>query len=218
MKRSFLVGIAAAAAASAPIFFQAPAQAACVTAGPLTTQDCTVFNPQTTSTTVDTFGYNDGGVLGATEITGINFWSSILTPSAWTFSPDPIIITDIAYSLDSGMSYITTGINTSISLGSSSSSNNILSGGNITLPGPITADSFKLKFTIPGGLSSSNAGYLTAKVDFNKIGVGPQSQTRSLQSTAFSDTTPTPGPLPLLGAGAAFGFSRRLRSRVRLAA
>ena len=31
-------------------------------------------------------------------------------------------------------------------------------------------------------------------------------------------TTPTPGPLPLLGAGAAFGFSRKLRSRIKLSA
>lgn len=30
--------------------------------------------------------------------------------------------------------------------------------------------------------------------------------------------TPTPGPLPLLGAAAAFGFSRKLRSRIKLSA
>jgi hypothetical protein len=42
--------------------------------------------------------------------------------------------------------------------------------------------------------------------------------------TGFSSTTkwapppPAPGPLPLLGAGAAFGFSRKLRSRIKLSA
>jgi hypothetical protein len=42
--------------------------------------------------------------------------------------------------------------------------------------------------------------------------------------TGFSTTTtwappsPAPGPLPLLGAGAAFGFSRKLRSRIKLSA
>jgi hypothetical protein len=35
---------------------------------------------------------------------------------------------------------------------------------------------------------------------------------------ANAPVTGTPGPLPLLGAGAAFGFSRKLRSRVKLSA
>jgi len=33
-----------------------------------------------------------------------------------------------------------------------------------------------------------------------------------------TSTTPTPGPLPILGAGAAFSLSRRIRSRIKLAA
>ena len=45
---------------------------------------------------------------------------------------------------------------------------------------------------------------------------------QQVNSTITSQTqgspVPTPGPLPLLGAGAAFGFSRRIRSRIKLAA
>jgi len=218
VKRSFLLGIAAAAAASAPVFFQAPAQAACVTPGSLTNINCTVFDPQTTTTDVETFAYNDGGTIGSDQITNLRFSASnVITSGDWNFSPDPILITNIAYSLDGGVNYITTGINTSVNLSSSSTTASILSGGTITLPSAITANSFRLKFTLPGGLSTSNAGYVASVINFDGSN-GNQLQTRQLQSTAFSDTTPTPGPLPLLGAGAAFGFSRRLRSRVRLAA
>ena len=37
-------------------------------------------------------------------------------------------------------------------------------------------------------------------------------------STLWAPPPPAPGPLPLLGAGAAFGFSRKLRSRIKLSA
>jgi hypothetical protein len=37
-------------------------------------------------------------------------------------------------------------------------------------------------------------------------------------STTWAPIPPAPGPLPLLGAGAAFGFSRKLRSRIKLSA
>jgi hypothetical protein len=37
-------------------------------------------------------------------------------------------------------------------------------------------------------------------------------------STTWAPLPPAPGPLPLLGAGAAFGFSRKLRSRIKLSA
>ena len=218
MKNLFLSS-AFIAAGTATFLAASPANAACVTAGPGTTQDCTVFNAQVTPTTVDTFAYNDGGVIGATEITGIQFYSSILQPPAWTFSPTPITITDIAYSLDGGTSYITTGINTSVTLGSNSLSSDIVISSPITFPA-ITSDSFRLKYTIPGGLTTSNAGFLTAQINFNKPGVGPQSQTRSIQATAFNGppSTSVPGPLSILGAGAAFGFSRKLRRKIAQAA
>ena len=41
--------------------------------------------------------------------------------------------------------------------------------------------------------------------------------TAQLRSGVNTFTQDVPGPLPVLGAGAAFGFSRKLRSRVRLA-
>jgi hypothetical protein len=44
---------------------------------------------------------------------------------------------------------------------------------------------------------------------------------QSVQSTYFvaqDSTSPVPGPLPILGAAAAFGFSRKLRSRIKLSA
>jgi len=213
--KKFVLASSLAIASSAGILMSSPAKAACVTAGPGTTQDCTVFNAQTTATTVDTFAYNDGGVVGSTEITGISFFSSILTPPSFNFTPSPITLTGLAYSLDGGTNYITTGINTSVALASNSFTSSIFTGGTLTVPA-ITANSFRLKFTIPGGLTSSNAGFLTAQVNFNKVGVGPQSQTRSIQATAFDtpNTSGVPSPLPLLGAGAAFGFSRKLRRRI----
>jgi hypothetical protein len=213
--KKFVLASSLAIASSAGILMSSPANAACVTAGPLTTQSCTEFNAQSTSTTVDTFAYNDGGVIGADTITSIDFFSSILQPPSWTFSPTPINITSIEYSLNGGGSYTSSGLAfTSLSLGSASFSSNAITS-NIAVA-PITADSFRLRYTIPGGLTSSNAGFLTARVGFNKPVTGPQSQTRSIQATAF-DTPQTPGvpsPLPLLGAGAAFGFSRKLRRRI----
>jgi hypothetical protein len=217
MKNLFLSS-AFIAAGTATFLAAAPANAACVTAGPQTTQSCTVFSAQSTSTTVDTFAYNDGGVIGADTITSIDFASSILQPPSWTFSPTPINITNIEYSLDGGGTYITTGLAfTSLSLGSASFSTNAITS-NIAIA-PITTDSFRLRYTIPGGLTSSNDGFLTARVGFNKPVTGPQSQTRSIQATAFDDSnTSVPGPLSILGAGAAFGFSRKLRRKIAQAA
>ena len=209
--------VVAAAASSAFAFGAAPAKAACVTAGSGTTQDCIAFN-STSPTTVTTFGYNDAGFLGSTSLTSLAFFSGIIPPTpAWTFSPSPITISNIEYSLNGGASYTSTGLNaTSVSLAS-----NFASADLITTPfsvSPILTDQFRLRFQIPGGVTTSNAGWLKVQIAANDPVDGPQVQTRSIQATAYSPSSGVPGPLPLMGAAAAFGFSRRLRSRVRIAA
>jgi len=211
--------VVAAAASSAFAFGSAPANAACVTVGGGATQDCIAFN-STSPTTVTTFGYNDAGFLGSTSLDALTFYSGVISPTPnWTFSPSPITISNIEYSLDGGTSFTSTGLDSqSVLLASNSFSANLIS--SPISVSAITTDQFQLRFQIPGGVTTSNAGWLKVQIGATDPVDGPQVQTRSIQATAYSPSSSAraPGPLPLMGAAAAFGFSRRLRSRVRIAA
>jgi hypothetical protein len=217
-KKLSIAGLVVAAAASSSIALSATsAKAACVTAGSSATQDCIEFN-STTPTTVTTFGYNDNGFIGSTSLDSLTFYSGVIAPTpAWTFSPTPITISNIQYSLNGGTSFTSAGLNaTSVSLASDSFSVNLITS-SISVS-PIALDEFQIKFDIPGGVTTSNAGWLKVQIGATDPVDGPQVQTRSIQATAYSPSSGVPGPLPLMGAAAAFGFSRRLRSRVRIAA
>jgi len=209
--------VLSAAAASSMALSAAPAKAACVDAGSGTTQDCAQFD-STTPTTVTTFGYNDDGFIGSTSLDSLRFYAGIIAPPPdWTFSPSPITISNIEYSLNGGGSFTSAGLNaTSASLDAGSFSVNLISSA-ISIA-PITSNSFQIRFQIPGGVTTSNAGRLKVQIGATNPLDGPQVQTRSILATAYSPSSGVPGPLPLMGAAAAFGFSRRLRSRVRIAA
>ena len=211
--RGALLGVAIGAAASAPIFFQTPAQAACTTVGSGIGQNCTVFDP-TSSTNLEGFGYTDAAFVQNNVIENIRFGTQD-GASDLVFTPTPITITGIAYSIDNGSNWLTGGINTSISLPSGGLSSNILSGSPINT-GPAWGSNFRVRFTVPT-LTTSNGAQLSVRVTSNGAG-SLNTQTRLFTSTVTPSTgTPIPGPLPILGAGTAFGFSRTLRKRIKAA-
>jgi len=203
--------VVAAAASSAFAFGAAPANAACTTVGPGTGQNCTVFDP-TSSTNLEGFGYTDQNFILNDILTSIRFGTQD-GASDLNFTPTPITITGIAYSVDNGANWSTTGIDTSISLSSGGLSSNILTGGNVDT-GVAWGSNFRVRFTVPS-LTTSNAGQLSVRVSSDGA-AGAQSQTRLFTSTVTPGTPSSgvPGPLPLLGAGAAFGFSRSMRRRI----
>jgi len=215
-KKFSIAGLVVAAAASSSIALSvAPAKAAC-TGSSTTETTCDRFDPSS-STTIELLGYGDAGFAASTGVRSIVFGSNDTDAGVWNFSPSPITISNIEYSFDNGSSWSTTNINTSVTLASNSYSANIVTA---NLPGStsstIGANKFRLKFTVPG-VTTSNNGFLYTRV--SAYGNGIQQQTRFTEADAITPTaTGTPGPLPLIGAGMAFGFSRRLRSRVRIAA
>jgi hypothetical protein len=217
-KQLSIAGLVVAAAASSAIAFgAAPAKAACTDA-PSAGQNCSTFNP-TSPSNLEGFGFADSNWVQNNQLVGIRFTAeeSIhggLPGSTMTFTPDPMTITDIAYSFD-GTTWLTTGINTSVQMPSTfGQSANI-----VTSPQTFAAanwsTNFRVRFTVPT-LTSSNAGQLAVRVSSNGTG-GANTQTRLYSSTTLNPPGPatgTPGPLPLLGAGVAFGFSRSVRKRI----
>jgi hypothetical protein len=221
--------VAAAAASSALTFGIAPAQAACVTAGPETSQNCVTFDSAATTTTLTAFGFADAGWIDGTALTNLRFSanSTVLgSTDDWTFTPDPITISNIEYSFDwtgdaGTTSWTQTGLtSTSVTLASGGTSVNAITGTNSLgsiAKGSAFGSTFAVRFTVPTTTTSNN-GQLGLRVGNSGAPAGNQTQTRLYNATSSTPATGTPGPLPLLGAGAAFGFSRRLRSRVRIAA
>ena len=219
--------MAAVAATSASIFSQAPVHAACVTAGPGTSQNCVTFDSAATTTTLTAFGFEDVGWVDGTALTNLRFSanSTVLgSTDDWTFTPDPITISNIEYSFgwtgDEGTTTWTQAglTSTSVTLGSAGTSVNAITGNNTSgsiAKGSAFGTTFAVRFTVPTTTTSNN-GQIGVRVGNTGAPAGNQSQTRLFNAT--SSSTGTPGPLPLLGAGVAFGLSRRLRSRVRYAA
>ena len=209
MNRSHFLGFAAAAATSGTIFFQAPAQAGCLSTSAGT--NCLTFNQSSPSLAIDR-AYTDADFISNTRLDDIRFYQNGFTSGL------PITLTDIAYSLNNGTTWLTTNLSsTSYTIApgftDETNSTNLL-----TSPVVGAQNMVQLRFTIPTTPTLAPAGKRIVSFLANS-GTSPQTQTRT--HTLNDDTPPsaaTPGPLPLLGAGAAFGFSRRLRSRLRIAA
>jgi MYXO-CTERM domain-containing protein len=209
VKRSFLLGIAAAAAASAPVFFQAPAQAACIP----NNATCTTFDPTTTSSPTGV-----GGFTGTFNPTLYQYSKAkIQFQTTGTFT-SPFTIT--------GIKLAGPGINTELSFANKTIDtafptfdDNQTSFLNLDTPlSSLDFSNVTISFVIPAGVASPGAT-LSARVQYSDApGTNVNTSGTDFVTTSEGPGTPTPGPLPLLGAGAAFGFSRRLRSRVRLAA
>lgn len=207
MKRSFLLGIAAAAATSAPVFFQAPAQAACIPDN----STCTTFDPSSASSPDQVSGFS-GSYTNATPLTRVR----VIFQTTGTFST-PFTI--------SGIKLFGAGLNPAgetladVSFTGSPTSSAFITGLNLTSQNFNTS---KISFTIPSGIATAGSGAtLTALINYQNEAdptLYANTSATPFTTTVKQDTTETPSPLPLLGAGAAFGFSRRLRSRVRLAA
>jgi MYXO-CTERM domain-containing protein len=211
VKRSFLLGIAAAAAASAPVFFQAPAQAGCLP----TDGTCTTFDPTTTSNPTGV-----GGFSGTFSPSGFQYSKArVQFAISGTFTPANFPITGIKITGNG----ITTELPLTLPLnvgfigpGFDSNQTNFVDLN--SLVSNLDFASSTISFSIPTLVASSGAT-ISARIQYSDAGGTNINTTGTDFVTTVSDPgTPTPGPLPLLGAGAAFGFSRRLRSRVRLAA
>jgi hypothetical protein len=203
--------VVAAAASSAFAFGAAPAKAACLTASVGT--NCATFSQASASNAVD-FAYTDAVFSSNNTLSRIKFYHDGITTGL------PITLTNIAYSVNGGSSWLTTNLSsTSYTVQSSYTSDaaapNLLTADFTYTP---TAD-FQLRFTIPTTPAlSPGFSDIYSYVRNTSAGDTPQTQTRIHSLRINPPTAATPGPLPLLGAGAAFGFSRRLRTRVRTAA
>ena len=215
-KKLSIAGLVVAAAASSAFLLDVtPAKAACSDA-PSAGQNCSTFNP-TSSSNLEGFGFTDSNWIQNNTLTGIRFTAdeSIhggLSGSTMTFTPDPMSITNIAYSFN-GTDWLTDGINTSVTMpsGSGQSVNAVTT--SQVFGSPNWSGNFRVRFTVPS-LTTSNAGQLAVRVSSNGAG-GTNTQTRLFTSTTLTPPAAgTPGPLPLLGAGAAFGFSRSMRRRI----
>jgi len=211
VKRSFLLGIAAAAAASAPVFFQAPAQAGCLP----TDGTCTTFDPTTTSSPTGV-----GGFSGTFDPVGFSYSKArVQFAISGTFSPLPFTISGVKITGNG----ITADLPLILPLNIGTISNNFDDNQTLyadldTLVNSLDFASSTISFVIPTLVTSSGAT-ISARIQYSDAGgTNINTSGTTFTTTAKDQGTPTPGPLPLLGAGAAFGFSRRLRSRVRLAA
>jgi hypothetical protein len=208
MNRSLFLGLAAAAATSGSVFFQAPAQAGCLTSSAGT--NCLTFNQSSASSAIDR-AYTDADFSANTQLDEIRFFQNGFTGGL------PITLTNIAYSIDGGANWSTTNLSsTSYTISSTftddTNSTNLLTSSIIA-----AQNNIQLRFTIPTTPTLAPAGRRIISFLANS-GTSDQTQTRTHTLADIPPSVPTPGPLPLLGAGAAFGFSRRLRSRLRIAA
>ena len=222
MKRTLILGIAAATAASAPVFFQAPAQAACLTTNGSAT-NCATFDQTTASNVVDG-GYTDTVFVANNRTDRIAFYHSGFTSGL------PITLTGIFYSLDGGTTWSDSNITGATGSGGTYTiTSAYISGDPALIPsgfagpnllsGPILGSqaNVQLKFTIPTGSLGGSGFSLTSYIGNSTNGTTtPQTQTRT--HILAAPPAATPGPLPLLGAGAAFGLSRRIRTRIRVVA
>ncbi len=209
--KGFLASLAVGAAASAPVFFQTPAQAACLASSGAT--NCSTFEGSSVSN-VENFGYTDTDFIANGEISAITF----VTGASFT-SPLPLTLTNIAYSFDAGSNWLTTNLGTSVTLTSANVASANLLSASVLAPGGAVGGNFRLRWTIPAGVFSPTSGAgrsITSSVTSTDTATFTDNTlTRSSSPVPAPPTPSAPGPLPLLGAGAAFGFSRKLRQRIK---
>jgi hypothetical protein len=208
MNRSLFLGLAAAAATSGSVFFQAPAQAGCLTSSAGT--NCLTFNQSSASSVIDR-AFTDSDFIANTQLDDIRFYQNGFTGGL------PITLTNIAYSIDGGANWSTTNLSSTSYTISSTFTDETNSTNLLTSSVVAAQNNIQLRFTIPTTPTLAPAGRRIVSFLANS-GTSPQTQSRTHTLADIPPSVPTPGPLPLLGAGAAFGFSRRLRSRLRTAA
>jgi len=211
VKRSLLLGIAAAAAATSPIFFQAPAQAATCSLGALGTCNQTIGDFTFSGFSIS--GFSDSG----SDVFDLTTTSPASAQVQISWSP----VRDSG-SLSGSFSY-------TVTLGSGRTFNQAqanITGSLATFATALASAGLPVDSTSTGGPGTtvsfnSNLTSATFTQTFSYTGT-PASSFFNSVGAAITTTPPgtaeTPGPLPLLGAGAAFGFSRKLRSRIKLAA
>jgi len=212
VKRSLLLGIAAAAAATSPIFFQAPSQAACLTntggIAPAIDNNCVTYDT-TSSPTTATLYYSDSNLGNSRwQLTGTT--STIGNFSGWEYF-DGTSFT----SFDPG--FVASG---GLQIGSIFTT--------LTTPAAPAGNPFRIRVKL-SDTATLNAGYqfiLRTNSDGFTNGSGALDDTGNnnfsaltRQFTRVDDPVPTetPSPLPLMGAAAAFGYSRKIRKAIRAA-
>lgn len=193
--------------------FSAPsAQAACLPTDPSST--CTTFDPSTPSTLS---GYaNFAGQFAPPVPPDDNKYNEARVQfrfgGSWT---SPFSISGISLTGDG----ITTSLSTpnkTISTPTNDYDDN--STGWVTLNNTVSSLDFArstLSFVIPAGVAAPGAT-IESRIQYQSINTS-QLNSSSGNSLSTARGTAVPGPLPVLGTGVALGFSRRLRSRIRLA-
>jgi hypothetical protein len=219
VKLSLRVGVASAFTLIGFLAGPAPSQAACTQSNGINT--CTLFEPHTTSSVV-----NSGGFVGmAMGPTFTKLRVMFATNGQWqtpnfTISDIKVSGEGIASTLDFG----------SLSISPSSVWPDMASDPNstsyINLSTSITKFDFsnnKISFVIPANVANitGNVSSISARLAYAyTITSGPNSFDVDFPSTAEGRVQSTalnaaPSPLPLLGSASAFAFSRRLRQRTR---
>jgi len=219
VKRSLLLGIAAAAAATSPIFFQAPAQAAaCPTTPNSLTFWLALSYPCTTPNNFEFTLASAPGFVGFDSLT-ISDTSSSFTYSLTGDNPWSTGGRTLNYSITAptGRKFnnFTSGLTSSIGSGAGADA------GSWAVDETAQSGNATGNFSTPTG---TNGNYVYSPKITGDTFAGALTVTsgfiQSVNSTINlePDTVTTPAPLPLLGAGAAFGFSRKLRKRIKIAA
>jgi hypothetical protein len=202
--------VGAAAAAALALAMEPPAKAACIrSSDPNLAQGSNCTNFDSLSPSFAIVAFQDSNFLAATNLRQIRFRAE-----GFDLSSYPITLSNIAYSFDSGNTWLTTGLTTSYTLTDNDDTNfgpDLLT----TDQTNVDLENFRLTFTIPAGNLSPLGAGIVALVAVN--GDPPNTITQRQERISIL-ADPVPGPLPILGAGVAFGFSRRLRRRIRQAA
>lgn len=206
-----------------PILLIAPVLVA-GSAAQAATATCALTNLGACNITLDNVQYSNFSFSGFTPVTGDLFNLAGFTTGAGTvslsFSPDRVTNTSGTFTytatLLNGKTFNKAQANiTGSSLGGGSFATTLAAA---QLPTSATSTGG------PGPLQNFNPGFATQQFTqgfgFN-FSSAPDSLTSvggSWTAVSSASATGVPSPMPLLGAAAAFGFSRKLRSRIRLAA
>ena len=204
----------------APILAAGSAQAASGSCSLSTLGDCNI--------TLDNVQYSGFSFTGITPVAGDVFNLAGFSNGAGTvslsFSPDRL--EDIPQIPTASFSYTATLLSgLTFNQAQANLTGSTLGGGSYSTT--LSAAQLPTSPTSTGGAGAFqdfNAGFatqtFTQAFDFN-FAANPDSLTSvggSFTANAPAPSATVPGPVPLLGATAAFAFSRKLRSRIRLAA
>jgi len=166
----------------------------------------TGFNTSTTNGVGDVFSFQSSSPLGF-------FQYSLQGASGFTNGGSPYTLTySVTAPAGKNLTQFTSGMQTADNLAAGSwtivgtqgtatttlTTPQQISGGLYTFSPRVTTQTFTATLNVNSGNVSAVAS--------------------QVQAATIPTTTSAPGPLPLLGAGMAFGFSRKVRSRIKVAA